>query len=93
MAPERLPRPWPVDVTMDLMTAAKLRMSLLTLGSLCAAFGVIYAFTPGGFSWGLVLIGTLMMSPWLLRRAKDRRLARPAAQSGVPTWHPEHESG
>lgn len=73
------------------MTAAKLRISLLTLGSLCAAFGVIYAFTPGGFSWGLVLIGALMMLPWFLRRAKERRTSRPSAQSVVPTWHPEHE--
>ncbi len=73
------------------MTAAKLRFSLLTLGSLCAAFGVIYAFTPGGFSWGLVLIGAVLMLPWLHRWAKERRMSRPTAQPGVPTWHPEHE--
>ena len=73
------------------MTAAKWRFSLLTLGSLCAAFGVIYAFTPSGFSWSLVLIGALMMLPWYLSRAKDRRMDRPTTQSVAPTWHPEHD--
>jgi Flp pilus assembly protein TadB len=72
------------------MTAAQWRFSMLTLGFLCAAFGVIYAFTPAGFSWGLSLIGVALMLPWLLRESADRRRARRSA-SVVPPWHPEYE--
>jgi hypothetical protein len=52
---------------------------------------VIYAFTPSGFSWSLVLIGSLLMLPWYLRRAAERRAVAPADRSAIPTWHPEYE--
>jgi hypothetical protein len=72
------------------MTAPKVRNFLLGLGLLVAAFGVIYAFTPGGFSWPLVLVGLLMVLPWLAAE-KLRRGAKPARPSGVPSWHPESD--
>jgi len=77
------------------MTVASLRISLLTLGALCMAFGVIYAFTPGGFSWSLVLIGGALMMPWLIRDIGNRRCAHrrgvTAGGAVVPPWHPEYE--
>lgn len=73
------------------MTVASLRFSLLTLGALCATFGVIYAFTPGGFSWSLVLLGLLMMVPWLVNDAARRTSVPPPAEQSVPSWHPEYE--
>ena len=72
------------------MTATNLRVWLLALGALDIAFGVIYAFTPGGFSWPLVLVGLLMVLPWLAAE-KQRRGAKPARPTGVPSWHPESD--
>jgi len=70
------------------MTAPKVRNFLLGLGLLVAAFGVIYAFTPGGFSWPLVLVGLLMVLPWLATERR-RRGTKSAQPPGVPRWHPE----
>lgn len=64
---------------------------MLALGLLVAAFGVIYAFTPGGFSWQLELVALLLILPWLTFE-RGRRLPRPAAgKTGIPRWHPESE--
>jgi hypothetical protein len=73
------------------MTASKVRNFLLGLGLLVAAFGVIYAFTPGGFSWPLVVIGLLMVVPWFSAERHRRREARPTPRDGVPRWHPESD--
>ena len=73
------------------MTATKVRNFLLGLGLLVAAFGVIYAFTPGGFSWPLVLIGMLMVLPWVTAESRRRRAGKRAQRSGVPRWHPESD--
>lgn len=72
------------------MTATNLRVWLLTLGALDIAFGVIYAFTPAGFSWGLVLVGILLSLPWLVCDARRRSTTR-SAETVVPPWHPEYE--
>ncbi|MET0866267.1 MAG: hypothetical protein ABWZ98_18190 [Nakamurella sp.] len=73
------------------MTAPKVRNFLLGLGLLVAAFGVIYAFTPGGFSWPLVVVGLLMVLPWFAAECRRRRMVQHAPRSGVPRWHPESE--
>lgn len=73
------------------MTAPKVRNFLLALGLLVVAFGVIYTFTPGGFSWPLVLIGLLMALPWYTVDRPRRRAAGPTQRSVVPRWHPESE--
>ena len=73
------------------MTTPKVPNFLLGLGLLVAAFGVIYAFTPGGFSWPLVIVGLLMIAPWLTAERRRRRDIKPARHSGVPHWHPESD--
>jgi Flp pilus assembly protein TadB len=73
------------------MTASSTRNFLLALGLLVAAFGLISAFTPRGLSWGLMVTGSLLVVPWLVASARDRRRIRSADQPTIPAWHPESE--
>lgn len=74
------------------MTAAQARTISVAIGCLCMAYGVIYTFTPGGFSWSLVLLGAILTLPWFLRRrTPNQPVAQVAVGRTVPPWHPEFE--
>lgn len=73
------------------MTAAQARTVSVAVGCLCITYGVIYAFTPSGFSWTLTGVGVLLTLPWLIaRRRRDRARSNDSA-SPVPSWHPEFD--
>jgi len=73
------------------MPASTVRDFLLALALLVGAFGLISAFTPRGFSWGMEFTAALLALPWLIRQGRGRFSAASAGPD-IPDWHPESDT-